>query len=81
MFNDRIFVCKALTIAVFSLIVLGYLIILSIGVHNDLPTTTTGYTEVTEFSAPIIGMQLKNNFTITCHFLIFNYYGNYHIII
>ncbi|RGB29946.1 hypothetical protein C1646_765987 [Rhizophagus diaphanus] len=47
-----------------------------LGVHNDLPTVTDGYSEMTEFPAPIVGFQLKNNFTITCHFQLFDYYDS-----
>ncbi|PKC64117.1 hypothetical protein RhiirA1_537267 [Rhizophagus irregularis] len=66
--------CRAIRFAIFGTILLTDLIILSIGVHNDLPTVTDGYSEMTEFPAPIVGFQLKNNFTVTCHFQLFNYY-------
>ncbi|PKY14176.1 hypothetical protein RhiirB3_465892 [Rhizophagus irregularis] len=64
----------AIIIVIFGIILLGDLIILSIGVHNDLLTVTDRYSEMTEFPAPIVGFQLKNNFTITCHFQLFGYY-------
>jgi hypothetical protein len=67
--------CRAITIAIFAVILLTDLIIFSIGVHNDLPTVAAGYTEMAEFPAPMVAIQLKNNFTITCHFQIFDYYG------
>ncbi|GET59970.1 hypothetical protein RIR_e71435_A0A2I1FII8_9GLOM [Rhizophagus irregularis DAOM 181602=DAOM 197198] len=69
--------CKAIIIAIFGTILLAYLIILSIGVHNDLSTVTNGYSEMAEFPAPIVGFQLKNNFTITCYFQIFDYYDDH----
>ncbi|CAB4385642.1 unnamed protein product [Rhizophagus irregularis] len=68
--------CRAIIIVIFGIILLGDLIILSIGVHNDLPTVTDRYSEMTEFPAPIVGFQLKNNFTITCHFQLFGYYDS-----
>ena len=51
------------------------LIILSIGVHDDKPTIAVGYSQMDDFPAAEISMALKNNFTITCHFLLFDYYG------
>ncbi|CAB5359915.1 unnamed protein product [Rhizophagus irregularis] len=68
--------CRAIIIVIFGIILLGDLIILSIGVHNDLLTVTDRYSEMTEFPAPIVGFQLKNNFTITCHFQLFGYYDS-----
>ncbi|PKY51969.1 hypothetical protein RhiirA4_546874 [Rhizophagus irregularis] len=66
--------CKAIIFVIFGIILLSDLIILSIGVHNDLPTVTNGYSEMTEFPAPIVGFQLKNNFSVMCHFQLFDYY-------
>ncbi|CAG8752667.1 2976_t:CDS:2, partial [Rhizophagus irregularis] len=68
--------CRAIIIAIFGTILLTDLIILSIGVHNDLPTVTDGYSEMTEFPAPLVGFQLKNNFSVMCHFQLFDYYDS-----
>ncbi|RGB41078.1 hypothetical protein C1646_752459 [Rhizophagus diaphanus] len=69
--------CRAIIIAIFGTILLTDLIILSIGVHNDLPTVTDGYSEMAEFPVPIVGIQLKNNFTITCYFQLFDYHDDH----
>ncbi|GBB87431.1 hypothetical protein RclHR1_01390021 [Rhizophagus clarus] len=46
--------CRAIVIVIFAVILLTDLIILSIGVHNDLPTVTAGYSEMDEFPAPLV---------------------------
>ena len=75
MFNDRLNICRSFTIFIFVVILTANLVILSIGVHNDLPTITVGYSQMDEFPAPVISMQLKNNFTIACEFLLYDDYS------
>ena len=76
MFNGRtkLNICRVTIIIIFVAIVLTDLIILSIDVHNELPTITDAYQEMDEFPAPYVGFQLRNNFTITCIFLIYHFY-------
>ena len=68
-------ICKAVTFAVFVAIIITNLVILSVEVHNDMPTIAAGYSQMDDFLAPVISVQLKNNFTITCHFLFLNVFG------
>ena len=67
--------CKILTIIIFAGVLLTILIILSREVHDDLPTITTDYSQIDQFPAPVISMQNRNQFIISCEFLLFGFYG------
>jgi hypothetical protein len=73
--------CKALIVAMFAIILLTMLVILSIQVHDELPTISTEYTQIDEFASPVISIQLKSKFEISCTFLLFDFYGKKYIYI
>nr|CAG8553167.1 8979_t:CDS:2 [Entrophospora candida] len=61
-----IVICKRFTVILFVLITSVVLIILSIGVHNDLPTIKRVYSSASRIPAPVIYMQSGWQFEIGC---------------
>ena len=73
-FNERtgFHTCRGTTIAIFVLIVLADLTLLAIRVHNDKPSISTEFSQISEFPLPVISMQLGLKFKISCYFRLFN---------
>ncbi|RIA96701.1 hypothetical protein C1645_815010 [Glomus cerebriforme] len=71
------YLCKLITIVIFLGIILVVLVVLSIGVFNDLPTVTFENSQIVQFPAPVISMQLAEQpFIISCNFLKYDYFDD-----
>jgi hypothetical protein len=66
----------AIIITLFVLIVLAVLVLLAIGVYNNKSFITTDVVQLARFPLPVISMQLRNKFKISCEFLLFDFYND-----